>query len=1456
MKLPIPLVLVILILQCGPAVLYADVSLDGTIGPAGAITFQGPDCDIRAEYGEQIGANLFHSFEQFSISSEESATFSGPTSVENIISRITGGDVSQIDGLLRSAIPGADLYFLNPAGVIFGPGAALDLSGAFHVSTADYLRMGTDEQFYTLPLKGEVLSASPPAAFGFLDSTPGPITFDGSAIESPGSTLSVIGGDISVTNGAGLSIDGGRLNMAGVASAGEVTPENAGLDVSSFTRLGDVTISGSDNGRSSSVYVQYGSIYIRGGRFLADNSEIFADTPYTVTEDTASVLDIRADTVEIRNNALISTDTFGPVDGSDLVIQAEETVDISGSTLRVGSFGTKASGNAGSLTIEGGDIVLRNGAQIQSESRQKSTGNGGDVRLKASGTVSLSDTAVDTFTTGVGNAGNVIIEAGNVQLEEGAEIRAYTQGTGNAGNVEISAEEKLTLQGDAAIKNQTENQGDAGDIRMTASRIQMGETASVSSSGTYLESGAGDAGQIYLRANDSILLEDATCIRTETGGQGQAGDIFLESNTVRITGRAWLSSASTSEQSGGDAGTITVDAAETAELSGGSFLTTEAADAGGGKIRVNAGQTVYLNGGEINTSVARGAENGGDITIGDDASHTGPEFVILSQATIRANADQGDGGAIFITTDNYFRSGDSVVEASSGRGNDGIIRIEAPDADITGSLAVLPDQFVRADQWQKTPCSRQSAENVSRFVIAERDGVPAFFDDWRPVHALVANRLPVNSDSPLAARYAALMESGNFAALAQMPQDIPPDIPGTVLRAAACSALGHYRKALEILSQTTDSDNAGFTALRRCALSDLHLCLGDTRTAIDDLKTAMTAAESSGSPLITAAVLNNQGNIRAVNRDYRGARQAYRQGLKALAGLSPAAPALKSAVRINMTRLESAAGDYREALKQAGQAMSEIVPLTDTWATAADLVAVSALDQEIRQKMGISDDLTDMESRLLRAARIGQVFRNDALVACAYGLLGRGYERAGQYDRAMIMTRKALFYARQGYFPEVLYRCQWQMGRLCRVQGQKAPAIAAFEAAIATLNPIRPEFFNGFRSRTRVFDQWVKPVYLGLTDLLLEGDARPERAREIMELLKRAELQDFFQDECLIASQSAGLTAERSMPRTAMIYPILLPDHLSLLVTLPDGVRQIRVPVNIGRLRRTVLEFREQLEEGDEDFPDNAQMLYNWLIRPVQAELTAHHIETLVIVPDGPLRLIPFAALHDGSRFLVETYALGTVPALSLTSTDPPAGRQHRILLSGLSGGRHGFAPLSNVVTELQSIRSFMDGTVLLDRDFTLGKFGAEMKTGQYDIVHMATHAVFSGSAHETFLLTYDDKLTMDGVDRIVRSSRIRGRQPELLTLSACETALGDERAAFGLAGIAIRAGAKSALATLWDTDDLAAFLAVEAFYRQLKRPDMSKAGALRAAQRMLLARPRYSHPEFWAPFLMIGNWL
>lgn len=195
-----------------------------------------------------------------------------------------------------------------------------------------------------------------------------------------------------------------------------------------------------------------------------------------------------------------------------------------------------------------------------------------------------------------------------------------------------------------------------------------------------------------------------------------------------------------------------------------------------------------------------------------------------------------------------------------------------------------------------------------------------------------------------------------------------------------------------------------------------------------------------------------------------------------------------------------------------------------------------------------------------------------------------------------------------------------------------------------------------------------------------------------------------------------------------------------------------------------------------------------------------------------------------------------------------------KALTVGLSEARQGFAPLSNVPLELKQIQSEVSSQVLLNQEFTSTAFQEELKSSPFPIVHIASHGKFSSKAEETFILTWDDRINVKALDNILQSEPSRSNVIELLVLSACETATGDKRAALGLAGIAVRAGARSTLATLWSVNDAATANVMSQFYRELA--NKTKAEALRRAQLALIQDPTYQHPVYWAPYVLVGNWL
>ena len=292
-------------------------------------------------------------------------------------------------------------------------------------------------------------------------------------------------------------------------------------------------------------------------------------------------------------------------------------------------------------------------------------------------------------------------------------------------------------------------------------------------------------------------------------------------------------------------------------------------------------------------------------------------------------------------------------------------------------------------------------------------------------------------------------------------------------------------------------------------------------------------------------------------------------------------------------------------------------------------------------------------------------------------------------------------------------------------------------------------------------------------------------------------------------------------------------------------------------LTQEIRDFRRKLEKRTTwEFLPHARKLYDYLIRPYEPDLLSAGIHTLVFVPSGPLRTVPMAALQDGQHFLIEKYATAITPGLNLIDPTPIQRENINILAAGITEASQGFPPLPEVASELKNIGSMFSGKLLLNQDFLVSSMETELKKEVFTIVHIASHGQFQGDVNQTFVLAFDDKLTMNTLDKYAGFLQFRKTPLDLLALSACESAAGDDMAALGMAGVAVKAGARSALATLWFINDMASSVLIKEFYHQIENPSVSRAVALQQAQLNLAGDPRFNHPGYWSPFLLINNWL
>lgn len=372
-----------------------------------------------------------------------------------------------------------------------------------------------------------------------------------------------------------------------------------------------------------------------------------------------------------------------------------------------------------------------------------------------------------------------------------------------------------------------------------------------------------------------------------------------------------------------------------------------------------------------------------------------------------------------------------------------------------------------------------------------------------------------------------------------------------------------------------------------------------------------------------------------------------------------------------------------------------------------------------------------------------------------------------------------------------------------------------------------------------------------MVGLLLDVNPNQEQlqqARNVIESLQLAELENFFQEACLDAEPRQIDEVDAT---AAVIYPIILPDRLAVILSLPDrSLRHYSTYLPQAEIENTIENLYQSLNPvfSNQKRMQLSQQVYDWLIEPAEADLTKHGIKTLAFVLDGSLRNIPMAALSDGKQYAIEKYNIALTPGLQLLpSQGLPVGKLEAVV-AGVSESNQGFSSLPGVKEEITEISARLTSQLLLNGEFTDANLQKQLQKTAAPIVHLATHGQFGSTPEETFIMTWNGRINVNELESLLRSRETSQVKPiELMVLSACQTAAGDDRAALGMAGMAVRSGARSTLATLWSVKDQSTTRLIDKFYQQLvqSRSDVNKAEALRQAQLALIDSQDFNHPFY-----------
>jgi CHAT domain-containing protein len=546
---------------------------------------------------------------------------------------------------------------------------------------------------------------------------------------------------------------------------------------------------------------------------------------------------------------------------------------------------------------------------------------------------------------------------------------------------------------------------------------------------------------------------------------------------------------------------------------------------------------------------------------------------------------------------------------------------------------------------------------------------------------------------------------------------------------------------------------------------------------------------------------------------------------------------------------------------------------TDTLSCITSTRQEKLKEQRPEQSPAIETPSWQEIAQILATARQqAQSLQDPRVESYALGQLGGLYELTEQWSEAQNLTQQALFQVETLEAPDIRYRWEWQLGRLLEKQGDIKGATAAYTRAVEALESIRSDLLTISSDVQFSFRDNVQPLYRGLVDLLLRppyvggvpsSDNLKEAIRNI-DALQLAELENFL---------GCNLSAIKPIdqvtdPKAAIIYPIILEDRIAIISELPGSeqpldYRETRVPQR--EVEQTLRELRDNLTVpgNTPEVLEAAQKVYGWLIKRLEPFLEqSPQVETLVFVLDGPLRNIPMAVLYDGKQYLIEkNYAIAVAPRVKLFS--PKRSEQRLYVQTGGVGipqviDGTTFPEIKKLREELERIsEEITTSKPLLDADFTKSNIQQQLQAGNFSAIHWKTHGVFSSNPEQTFITAYNDRILAQDLNSLMQTGSSSGVRPlELLVLSACETAQGDDRAVLGLAGIAVRTGARSVLSTLWVAKDAPNTEFMVRFYEELSKPGMTKAQAVRQAQLALLKEYGYTTPHIWATYVLVGNWL
>ena len=687
--------------------------------------------------------------------------------------------------------------------------------------------------------------------------------------------------------------------------------------------------------------------------------------------------------------------------------------------------------------------------------------------------------------------------------------------------------------------------------------------------------------------------------------------------------------------------------------------------------------------------------------------------------------------------------------------------------------------------------------------------------------------------------------------------DFQGEIGSQLNQARVLYGLGYYGRAYDILTAIAQqADRLDPSSLKIQTLHSLGDALhqnGFWEDARQVLEQGLVLAEQIEAESELSPILLSLGNIAADGNKTQDAIYYFQQADRTAKNRKNRLDA-----QLNLLRMYATLGEQSQARNVATSLEQEMNTLAPSRPKIYAAINFAHTLKTVEQPETIvsSSKVVELLGDAVKDARS----LNDP-TAEAYALeeLGTLYTDRGQRKAGKKLLEQSLSLGQTIQGNRIISQAAWTLGRVLQQEGNESEAIAAYREAITALQALRGDLVAVDREFQFSFRESVEPVYRQLVGLLLDnnpGQGELAEVRDLIENLQLAELDDFFEDACL---QVQPQQIDEIDPNAALLYIIMLRDRLGILVSAAgQPIRYYSQPIPRQEVEDKLHAFLSTLHPVSDSVQQLqlSQQIYDWLIRPIEEDGALEGRNTLVFVLDDLLQRLPVSALHDGEKYLIEKYAVALSPGLQLLPTDQLQQQQIDAVVGGISESVSGFAALPEVEQEIQDISRTISATQLLNQTFTRDNLVQKLKREHPNVVHLATHGQFGSTQDSTFLLLWDGQLNVRELSEMLRDRRRSDKTLELLVLSACDTAAGDDRAVLGLAGFALKSGARSTIASLWPVRDRVAAQVMTQFYEGLDEPGIPKVEALRQAQLQLLEDKSFEQPFFWASFVMVGNWL